>query len=220
MWPLCSRRCWGRGWSGLGVRCKNWNHFEWSNWSFDDCHSVISQMTIYQFTSLENWPSKNDHSAALGEQWSRGIVHHFISSQFEVSWCNISRPFGRLQLCFKHWTLNTSFQTSRFSVHCPHLPGLISCYHWTAGVINCLDLDMSGTQLTGHSHVPAGSGGKWPVLTVGSGFSSQVCSRRGFYSRPVQMSGLWPDQWHSEDWARPRHLGHRSRDKSWPWCMV
>ena len=51
MWPLCSRRCWGRAWSGLGVRCKDWNHFEWSNWTFDDCHSLISQMTIYQFTS-------------------------------------------------------------------------------------------------------------------------------------------------------------------------
>ena len=116
MWPLCSRRCWGRGWSGLGVRCKDWNHFEWSNWTFDDCHSLISQMTIYQFTSRK-LTQQNDHSAALREQWSRGIVHHFISSQFEVSWCNISRPFGRLQLCFKHWTLNTSFQTPQSLLH-------------------------------------------------------------------------------------------------------
>ena len=139
MWPLCSRRCWGRGWSGLGVRCKDWNHFEWSNWTFEDCHSLISQMTIYQFSSLENWPSKNDHSAALGEQWSRGIVHHFISSQFEVSWCNISRPFGRLQLCFKHWTLNTSFQTPWSLLHGFQCT-VPSCLDWSVVITGLLVL--------------------------------------------------------------------------------
>ena len=95
------------------IRCQvqGLDHFKFPNRTFSWWWLSFTYFTrYYSNLLLENWPSsKMITLTALEEQCSWGIVHHFISSQFEVSWCNISGPVGRLHLCFKHWTLNTSF---------------------------------------------------------------------------------------------------------------
>ena len=80
--------------------------------TFNDCHLLISpaQFSFYNliilltpFSTLLviqvlNTTDPAKMITAISEQCGFGIVQHFISSQFEVSWCNISGPLRWLHL--------------------------------------------------------------------------------------------------------------------------